>query len=511
MHASRLCQRLVLVLCVSVALAQSVFARTIEEFMAIREKWPELIDVSFKVEGRLSTAAANIVILKNCKGIQFRSVEELPIIREKGVVVEVTGTLRKDETGTIFFQVSGIKNLGTDLSRLQARRNALNRDDIDGLFLLGEWAEKRGTDYVDEELITESLAIFRSALQKERLRLEMPRYADLKRLALKVEKYSLKPQFKISLIHEGYYWEWIEVRKEATANELFGWAGKVAAELPGAETKLVLYEPDTVKKYLDMPLQYYDRASPGQIPSIHRMLYLEIVRDGIKKLADQTGANGIVVADRIEELAPELRVWATEFRLRELDYRMTICDDMRRSEMLKLRRDLEDQNRPQDSAEVLERWFRRRTVVLRGEGATGLVQLASDYDELKGDKAAAIRLLLEAERAKPGLGKVAELLESYGFQHVNGVWKSPEQIVNVPDSPITIAMREGRVVVGMNAEQVEKTLGRPVSITRVMTARRLTEYWVYGNETGNGFSVRLSRSQISYPAIVDKVLDLTRR
>jgi hypothetical protein len=504
-------KRLLAVLLIVAAFAQSVCAKSVEEFLAMRDKWPDLIGVSFKVRGRLSTAAGNIVILKNCKGIQFRSVKELPVFREKGLVVEVSGILKKDEFGKIFLEVSSLKNLGTDMSRLNARRNALLRDDIDGLFELGEWAEERGIDYEDEELVNEARKMFRAALQKERIGLDNPRYDDLKRLARKIEKYSLQPEFKTSLIHEAYYWEWRAIRKEASSNELLGWAGRAASELPGADKKIANYDLATVAKYVDRPLNYHSKSTPGELPGVHRMLYIEIVRDGIKKLADPDGINGMVVADRIEELIPELSDWATEFRLRELDYRLTIAEKMRRSEMLRLRRDLEDHKRTKDSTDVLERWFRHRTNVLRGEGATGLVQLAIEYDELKGDKAAAIRLLLEAERAKPGLGKVSEQLKSYGFKQVNGVWKSPQQIVHVPDTPVVIAMREGRVVKGMSAEQVEKTLGKPVSVTRIMTSRRLTEYWVYGNESSSGISVRLNRLNISRPAIVDKIIDLLEK
>jgi hypothetical protein len=504
-------KRLLIMLALLLSITQSAAARSVEDFLAMREKWPELIGVSFKIQGRLSTAAGNIVILKNCKGIQFRSTKELPVFREKGIVVEVSGILKKDEAGKIFLQVSSLKNLGTDLSRLIDRRNDLLRDDIEGLFKLAEWAETRGTDYEDEVLINESRKMFRAALQKERIGLDEPRYADLKRLARKVEKYSLRPELKVSLIHEGYYWEWRAIRKEASSNELLGWAGRVAAELPGANTKLSKYDADLAKRYMDQPLQFHENSTPGKLPDVHRMLYLEVVRDGIKKLADPDAINGIVVADRIEKLAPEFASWATEFRLRELDYRLTIAEKMRRSEMLRLRRDLDDHKRTKDSKEVLQRWFRYRTNVLRGEGPDGLIQLAIEYDELLGDKAASIRLLLEAERAKPGTGKVSQRLTSYGFKQVNGVWKSPEQIVHVPDSPIVIAMREGRVVEGMNAEQVEKTLGKPVAITRILTSRRLTEYWVYGTESNSGISVRLKRLNITRPALVDKIIDLQEK
>lgn len=506
-----LAKRLLAVCLVIVGVSNSAQAITVEQFLAKRDQWPDLIGVSFKIEGRLSTAAGNIVILKNCKGIQFRSQKELPVFREKGLVVEVSGTLKKDDVGTVYLQVNGLRNLGTDLSRLNVKRNSLDRNDIEGLYALGKWAEKRGEEFKDQPLTAEAIKIYRSALQRERIALEKRRYIDLKRLAKKVDTYSLEPALKTSIIYEGYYVEWSAIRKDASANELLGWASKAKAELPGAEKKLEKYDPAMLKTFMDGPLQYHDNASPDRWPDVHRMLYLEIVRNGIKKLDDNLGKNGLVVADRLQELAPEFSEWAAEFRLRELNYRLTVVAKMRRSEMLSLRRDLDDYKRTEESKRVLDDWLRQRTIALRGEGAEGLLQLAADYDELKGDRVVATRMLLEAERVKPGLRKVAEKLEQFGFKRVNGIWKSPDQIVNVPDSPVVIAMCEGRVVKGMTAEQVEKTLGHPVTVTRVLTSRRLTEYWVYGNETADGFSVRLTRSNVTYPAIVDKIIDLVRR
>ena len=66
-----------------------------------------------------------------------------------------------------------------------------------------------------------------------------------------------------------------------------------------------------------------------------------------------------------------------------------------------------------------------------------------------------------------------------------------DQITQLPKDDVQLAIREGRVVRGMTAEQVTKTLGRPQSISRLGNRRLLREFWNYEDA---GLVIRLQRN-----------------
>ena len=55
------------------------------------------------------------------------------------------------------------------------------------------------------------------------------------------------------------------------------------------------------------------------------------------------------------------------------------------------------------------------------------------------------------------------------------------------------AVREGRVVPGMRAEDVRSVIGGPTSRTRIATIGQVSELWVYGERGTSRLTVRLLR------------------
>ena len=68
-----------------------------------------------------------------------------------------------------------------------------------------------------------------------------------------------------------------------------------------------------------------------------------------------------------------------------------------------------------------------------------------------------------------------------------------DQMKALPKNDVQLAIREGRVVPGMNAEQVVKTLGRPTKISRIASRRSVCELWSYEGETSAGMVIRFRR------------------
>jgi hypothetical protein len=57
------------------------------------------------------------------------------------------------------------------------------------------------------------------------------------------------------------------------------------------------------------------------------------------------------------------------------------------------------------------------------------------------------------------------------------------------------ALREGRVEVGMTADQIRKGLGPPRTATRFATAGETTEVWTYGQAGGSQLVVYFQRQK----------------
>ena len=129
----------------------------------------------------------------------------------------------------------------------------------------------------------------------------------------------------------------------------------------------------------------------------------------------------------------------------------------------------------------------------RKEGPIGLMRVAEEYIDLLEDEQQAVKLLQEAYRLSPESERISARLTQLGFHRHEGRWIPLKQFNALPEDPLRKAIREGRVVVGMTAKQVESTLGAPTSTTRIATAGQLSELWIYGEPGASRLTVHLLR------------------
>lgn len=509
----RLCLRAALVLAVLLATSPGsadAAPQSVVDFLKMKPRWEKLVGLQFLLEGRFGGSAGNILSLRKLP-LGFHADQDIETRYDSSDVLHVLGELKRDGSGPLYFRLLDVRKGKSDMDRLNEQILDLPPKEHEPVYELAKWAEERAKFYKDEELSTQAIKLYDRALRREQINVRKRDYATFRDLALKAGRIGLGEARKNALLYEGRYREWQLTRQKADSKQLAGLAAAVASELPGAAVPVPIVDQDFRDRWKEEPLRVYEEATFG-FEQMHRFLYQEISLDSIQKDAHADGRNGRVIAARLRQELPEFPAMADAFVRKNLESLIQNVTQLKIDEMLALRESLLDAGSADKADEALRNWFKDRETKLRKEGIDGLIELASLHETLFPDGAReAIKVLLEAEHRKPGSSIVRQRLESYGYRQINGDWKSSDEVRDFENSPINRAMREGRVIPGMTQEQVRRALGEPTSVSRLLTARHVIEYWVYGgNDRSSRLTIRLSRQTQRESAIVVDSRDVPR-
>ncbi|MHC4878929.1 MAG: hypothetical protein ACYTGL_20960 [Planctomycetota bacterium] len=498
--------RLLIVSCaialVSLAGAANGAPQSVQDFLKLKPRWDKMVGLKFLIEGRFGGSTGEFVNLRKLP-LAFRAGERLTRRYDGDDVLHLMGELQRDENGRLYFRLLDLKKGRKDLERMQSLTLDLPPKEHAPVYELADWAFSRAEFYNDSDLKAEATKLYDRGLRREQGSLEKRDYQSYRQLALKAERYGLGEKRKHELLYEGHYREWRLIRQTADAKQLAGLATAIATELPGAAVPVPIIDEEFRNDWKAEPLRFYETATFGH-DQMHRFLYQEIMLEGIMRSAQRDGRNGRNIAKRLRTDLPELRELASEFVTRELDWQVNNVTTLSVDEMQALREALIEADEAERADKALNVWFRDRETKLRNEDVDGMIELASLHETLFPDGARdAVKVLLEAERRRPGVTIVRQRLESHGYRLIDGDWKSSEEVRDFENSPINRAMREGRVIPGMTQEQVRRALGKPTSVSRLLTAKHVIEYWVYGETSRSSrLTIRLSRPTQRSSAIV---------
>jgi hypothetical protein len=464
---------------------------SMQEFLTLQPQWEELADKGelLRIEGRVESSSPRLVRMRKCP-LPFRPVEgqtfQLP--RNPGRV-EAVGKLGRRGSELVFFATE-LKEQPSDLQVYALRESALDARYPNRWYELAAWAEKQGTFYDDRDLLEKAHQARRQGLALERITAAGDA-AALRELGHKAGRLGLDQQ-RDALIHESLRVRWDELRTDRHSN-LAPLLREIQQSLAGATESLSEWPDDLAARYAAEPLAVYNRAHDDERPLLDRLFFAEVQLAAIERGADPDGANGTAMARRIESVLPERSDLAERYRERETQYRLNRIEAATRSEVLDLARRLEAQGRADEARRALTTWLAAREATLREDGPGGLVVAAEDYAAVLGDKVTAARLLIEALKASPESEVIPEKLRQLGYVPLDGIWMTKEDAAARPVDPVTQAMREGRVTLGMSPEQVRKTLGMPDRIARVASTAQIHETWVYGESGRSGVTVHFLR------------------
>jgi hypothetical protein len=101
------------------------------------------------------------------------------------------------------------------------------------------------------------------------------------------------------------------------------------------------------------------------------------------------------------------------------------------------------------------------------------------------------RLLIDAARQQPGSQAIAARLQELGYVLKKGRWLTADESKAIPEGKLEKALREGRVEQGMTATQVLKSLGAPLTTTRIASSGQIGEVWTYGQAGASRLTIYL--------------------
>ncbi len=480
------------------ATAQAAGAQSLESFIEQKPQWPDLVGSTFRIEGRYSVFTRDLVQMKNCE-LPFKSTQQL---KASGTskVIEVSGRLAKGGTsGKLYFEVDQIRFLPTDLQTLAERERAISRGAAKQWYELAEWAAARGKFYNDDELLERAKVISRNGLKLERQELKELTPQALRQLSARVPVLGLDEALRLDWLHESLSLEWESLQKSApkpdltvdefdtTKDPLFQFLQRLDKDMPGALTRADNVLPLEVNEYRRNSVLSYRNANDSRRRKFERLFHVEVATVAIRRITKPDDSNGSEVANRIDEFLPEQHDAAEQHRDRELAFLAKNSATLSRNRLGELVQRCRDRKQESLAKEAITLWLTRREQSLRKDGVTGLIQIADDRLALLQDQPGAGALLLEALKLAPTNEDIHERLTKLGYQKVNDQWVQPQAAPLTPNSPRPVGeetdrernIRLGVPTVTMTSAELLKCLGSPQSLTRVATAGRITETWIY--------------------------------
>lgn len=487
-------------------------AQPLQEFLALKEQWFDLVGSNFRVEGHYTIATKNYVKLKNCD-LTFRSSKPLEKLRGVSKVVEMSGRLAKDNEGKLFFEIDSLKELPTDQQTLHQRENALGRAPAKDWYELAMWAEERGKFYQDDELLKRVSVIRLKGLQLERHEAKELTSAILRGLAARVTELHLDESLRIELLHEALVADWDALRKSAAKVELekdeldvekdsfFMLLRRIDSELPDAKGEPKDALPLLINEYRKSPIASYRTATEASRRVMHRLFHVEVATAAIARWTNSDGSNGSKIAELLDQWLPQQHDKAEQHRDAELAFQAKESAALSRTQLNELLQRCRDRKQEGLVKEATARWLTRREQSLRKDGVTGLIQLSDDHLSLTQDVVKSASFLLEALPLAPKSEDILDRLKKFGFQEVDGKWRQPQSVANAtgPSAASSVEtelernIRLGVPTIGMTPAQLLKCLGAPQSVNRFASAGRTTETWTYREGVNTRHSITIER------------------
>jgi len=478
---------------------------SVEYLNSRKAEWDQLLGAPIKVEGRISVNGKGNLRLAKCEA-SFVVADSSNRSLSGKAAVEISGRFKKDkDNGRLYFDVDQIDVISSDIDKYDSRSARLAKAGPEEWYALGDWASDRSRFYEDTELGKKAQAAYERGVSVAWRGLANDDFKGRFELAGKITRFKLPDEKRMELMHEGYRMKWTAAIK-AKLNDAEAWkqfASEMANDLPGCTQAVAKLPKEMKEKYENDPLVVY-RTAPDEIRrQLHRMFYVTVILKPILNEAEQDGRNGDVIADRIEQIAPEATVLADQYRSLKLTWRLERASTATRAEIEQLANEFRSRRQPDLARQAILVWLQAREPRLREDGALGLLQLADDCLKLLHDEAKAVRILEEAYKLDPNFKDVPQKLNSLGY-YLNGVtWMKgiPQQ----PESPTTPINDQspGGITIGMTASHLAQVMGgRAGSITRISTKQGFTEVWCYQPRGTSRIIVRLKRDKLATEAMV---------
>ncbi|MDG2389477.1 MAG: hypothetical protein P8M30_09195 [Planctomycetaceae bacterium] len=288
-------------------------------------------------------------------------------------------------------------------------------------------------------------------------------------------------------------WRKLQISAAKQSDPFLRFAKEVATKYPVALTPLDVPVPKLEAMSERNSLVTFREADQSQQDRLWRLLYREVMKREILLSAKADGSNADNIRDQMKDAIPDLPDMYLSYDLLWLDWRFSQLSQSGKEEAIKLSAEYRKRKQPERGLIALETWLEKRLELWSQDGASGYVRAAQHYLELLEDKEKAYELLLKAWKLSPGEEETVKALESIGYRLHSGSWILKSNYDKLPPDPIQSAIRNGEVIKGMTASQVERAIGKPEERRFSFSTGHISESWMYGDSQRKRTVVHLLR------------------
>ena len=508
-----------LLLAAAVAHGQST---TLPELLAAQDEWPTFATdgKKFQFEGRFEGRSGNAIkITKFDVSCILPSNGTFPDNIRSGQRIDIIGRFLL-ENGKLNFVVSRILIKDTDIDKIRARAKDIPTDQPAKLLSLADEYQSDADFYEDAALNAEIVALRTNGILQLR-KTARGDVAKLRDLLKQSQSLSIRPDVMQLLQFEIIF---------------------AAAKAPGADVEALVAEtkmscegwdqlvpPVPERLRLTFPRQAVETFSEAQKSdrrALNRLLYQSLRLRQIQVMIKSDGSNGLEISKLIRSEFGDDDPLAAQYEERDVTYRLTQISTLSRSDLKGLTELLTKLKRSQQLPGAVRDWLLAQERKFGTSNLAGLLRTADEYlfaaDLVQSSeyRRQGIELLKQAwssasESSPTDADQLADRLKRLGWERLDNKWLTNDQMKALPKNDVQLAIREGRVVPGMNAEQVVQTRGQPTKISRIASRRSVCEMWSYEGETSAGMVIRFRRKSDDKAAanIVEDVsrIQATRR
>jgi len=489
------------------ARSASAQVHSIPEFLDQKAKWPRLIGTSWRLEGRYAVIFPNGLRFKKCD-LPFRFDPGINKPPSGSSVIEVSGKLAKED-GEIVFRISSIRSRPTDQETLTAMRAEIDSSVPEDWHELANWAKKRGTFYADPLLMKKVYELNQQGILTAKRRIQSGEYQALDKLTNRAIALKMEPGLIRSMQHESLRMQYDLIKdQEKQAGELPVLLTAIGKKLPASRTKLKTFPAALEERYRKGPVLLYSDSEPSIRDQLDRLFYIDVSLARIESQARPNGSNGNAIAAMITKEIPERTDLIEKYELLELEYQFERINAMTRQEMLDFAQNLIDRKMEERAVTVKQQWIKAREPLLSQDGARGYCELAEEWLSLLDDHPAAVKAYIMAWKHDPSYQHAIKGLRDEDMVLQNKKWIRRIDMKPTVETELEKAAREGRILVGMTASQVQTALGtKPTHIIRMAAIGKTTELWVFD---ATNISIRLSRRSHEKNSTVTKIERLAK-
>ena len=481
----------------AVACGQST---TLPDLLAAKDQWPNYAAEGrkFQFEGRFEGRSGNAIrIIKFDVSCTLPSNGTFPDNIKSGQRIDIIGRFLL-ENGRLNFVVSRILIKDTDTDRIRSRTKDIPADQPAKMLNLAEEYQADADFYEDTALQAEIAALRTSAVLQLR-NAARGDVATLRSLIKQSQSLGIRSDVRQLLQFETLY-----AASKAPDADLETLVAETKMSCDGWD-QLVPPVPERLQlAFARQAVETFAKAPENDRRALNRLLYQSLRLREIQAMLKPDGSNGLEISKIIRSEFGDDDPLAAQFEERDVTYRLTQISTLSRADVKGLTELLTKLKRSQQVSGAVRDWLLAQERKFGTANLAGLLRTADEYlfaaDLVQSPEYGrqGIEFLkqawLSASASSPtDADQIADRLKRLGWERLDNQWMTNDQMQALPKNDVQLAIREGRVVPGMDAEQVVQTLGQPTKISRIASRKSVCELWSYEGENSAGMVIRFRR------------------